>query len=292
MTFRQTLGVILGADIGTTLTVQLIAFRVTDYVAAAGGHRLRHHLPRPAAARPRTSARRVLGLGLMFLGLKLILDGVAPLQARTRSRIELLAAVAEHARSSAVLAGAVFSALVTSSAATIGLALALAQPGAHRARRARSPSCSAPTSAPARPRWRRPSAPPPRPSAWRWPTSPSRCSAPRWSSRSSGRSRPLVAATAADPARQIANAHTLLQPRHQPGLPAVHAAGRAGDRGAGARRRRRGDAVPRAATSTSARSTSPRWRSGQAHREALRMADVVQGMLRDVLRRSAPTTWR
>src|SRR5262245_40337221 len=31
MTFRQTLGIILGADIGTTFTVQLIAFRVTDY---------------------------------------------------------------------------------------------------------------------------------------------------------------------------------------------------------------------------------------------------------------------
>src|SRR5439155_1255683 len=31
MTFRQTLGVILGADIGTTLTVQLIAFKITDY---------------------------------------------------------------------------------------------------------------------------------------------------------------------------------------------------------------------------------------------------------------------
>src|SRR5205807_1279261 len=31
MTFRQTLGIILGADIGTTFTVQLIAFKVTDY---------------------------------------------------------------------------------------------------------------------------------------------------------------------------------------------------------------------------------------------------------------------
>ena len=30
MTFRQTLGVILGADIGTTLTVQLIAFKVSE----------------------------------------------------------------------------------------------------------------------------------------------------------------------------------------------------------------------------------------------------------------------
>src|SRR5262252_245036 len=31
MTFRQTLGLILGADIGTTFTVQLIAFKVTDW---------------------------------------------------------------------------------------------------------------------------------------------------------------------------------------------------------------------------------------------------------------------
>ncbi len=31
MTFAQTLGVILGADIGTTITAQLIAFKLTDY---------------------------------------------------------------------------------------------------------------------------------------------------------------------------------------------------------------------------------------------------------------------
>ena len=36
MTFRQTLGVILGADIGTTFTVQLIAFRITESVAKRG----------------------------------------------------------------------------------------------------------------------------------------------------------------------------------------------------------------------------------------------------------------
>jgi phosphate:Na+ symporter len=30
MTFRQSLGIILGADIGTTLTVQLLAFNIRD----------------------------------------------------------------------------------------------------------------------------------------------------------------------------------------------------------------------------------------------------------------------
>ena len=31
MTFTQTLGIILGAGIGTTITAQLIAFKLTDY---------------------------------------------------------------------------------------------------------------------------------------------------------------------------------------------------------------------------------------------------------------------
>jgi phosphate:Na+ symporter len=79
MTFRQTLGVILGADLGTTLTVQLIAFRVTDYalllvgVGFAGTFLARRSPPKDVG-------QAVLGLGLMFLGLKLILDGVAPLK--------------------------------------------------------------------------------------------------------------------------------------------------------------------------------------------------------------------
>src|SRR3989442_10671519 len=33
LTLRQTIGVILGADIGTTVTVQLLAFDVLDYAA-------------------------------------------------------------------------------------------------------------------------------------------------------------------------------------------------------------------------------------------------------------------
>ena len=39
MNFRQSLAVILGADIGATLTVQLIAFHVYDYALAPRGYR-------------------------------------------------------------------------------------------------------------------------------------------------------------------------------------------------------------------------------------------------------------
>ena len=69
----------------------------------------------------------VLGFGLMFLGLKLILDGVDPLQTHPLAA-QTLAALADNALVG-VLGGAVFSALVTSSAATIGLTLALAHEG-------------------------------------------------------------------------------------------------------------------------------------------------------------------
>src|SRR5215510_3371904 len=126
MTFRQTLGVILGADIGTTLTVQLIAFRITDYaLLLVGAGFLITFVARRSTAKDIGHA--ILGLGLMFLALKLILDGAAPLKSNPLALELLQAATANPVL--AVIAAAVFSAVVSSSAATIGLALALASHG-------------------------------------------------------------------------------------------------------------------------------------------------------------------
>src|SRR5215468_7644956 len=71
MTFRQTLGVILGADIGTSVTVQLIAFNIADY------------------------SLLLVGLGFLFLGLKVIVDGVAPLQENPLA-VQVLAAISQN----------------------------------------------------------------------------------------------------------------------------------------------------------------------------------------------------
>src|SRR5207249_4985834 len=126
MTFRQTLGLILGADIGTTFTVQLIAFRVTDYSPLLVG--LGFTTMFVARRRvPKDLGQALLGLGLMFLGLKLILDNVEPIRS-TPLAVDLLNAVGQNP-ALGVLAGAVVSALVTSSAATLGLALAFAHQG-------------------------------------------------------------------------------------------------------------------------------------------------------------------
>jgi phosphate:Na+ symporter len=126
MAFRQTLGVILGADIGTTFTVQLIAFRITDYalllvgIGFVTGFIARRRMVKDVG-------QAILGFGLLFLGLKLILDGAAPLKTQPLAA-QLIASVTDSSVL-ALLVGAVFSALVASSAATIGLTLALASQG-------------------------------------------------------------------------------------------------------------------------------------------------------------------
>src|SRR5207245_7218810 len=79
MTFRQTLGVILGADIGTTFTVQLIAFRFTDYSPLLVG--LGFTTTFVARRRvPKDLGQALLGLRLLFLGLKLLVHNVESLR--------------------------------------------------------------------------------------------------------------------------------------------------------------------------------------------------------------------
>jgi phosphate:Na+ symporter len=79
MTFRQTLGLILGADIGTTLTVQLIAFRITDYSPLLVGLGFTATFISRRRV-PKDLGQALLGLGLVFLGLKLILDNAGELR--------------------------------------------------------------------------------------------------------------------------------------------------------------------------------------------------------------------
>src|SRR5207244_5994083 len=126
MTFRATLGVILGADIGTTFTVQLIAFRVTDYAPLLVGIGfVLVFIGRRRAVKDVGQA--ILGFGLLFLGLRLILDGVAPIR-QNELTLEVLRALAANPLTG-VLVGAGLSAALASSAATIGVAIALASAG-------------------------------------------------------------------------------------------------------------------------------------------------------------------
>src|SRR5213083_2765435 len=286
MTFRQTLGVILGADIGTTFTVQLIAFRVTDAAPLLIGL----GFTTTFVARRRVLkdvGQALLGLGLLFLGLKLILDNAGTLKASPLA-VDLLDAVANNPVVG-VLAGAVFSALVTSSAATLGLALAFAHQGllsllgavavvlgANIGTCVTALTASVGATAEAK-----------------------RVAVAHIAFKVLGAAlvfpfigpfTAVVASTTADPGRQIANAHTLFNfGISLLFLPFTPLAARAIE--ALVPDDQQGDSPFRTRYVDERSLDQPSLALGQATREALRMADVVQGMLRDVipaLRADAP----
>src|SRR5256712_11928155 len=277
MTFRQTLGVILGADIGTTLTVQLIAFRFTDYSPLLVG--LGFVTTFIARRRvPKDLGQALLGLGLMFLGLKLILDNVEPLRT-TPLAIDLLTAVGQNP-AIGVLIGALFSALVTSSAATLGLALAFAHQGllplegaiaivlgANIGTCATALTASVGATAEAK-----------------------RVAVAHIAFKVLGAAlvfpfigplTAVVASTATEPARQIANAHTFFNIGISlVFLPFTPLAARAIE--ALVPDDQQGDSPFRTRYVDERSLDQPSLALGQATREALRMAAGVQGMLRDV----------
>src|SRR5262249_62290285 len=79
LTLHQAMGIILGADVGTTFTVQLIAFRIYDYAPLLVG--LGFSVLFFAKRRVlKDLGQALLGFGLIFLGLKLMIDSMEPLQ--------------------------------------------------------------------------------------------------------------------------------------------------------------------------------------------------------------------
>src|SRR6185295_7606107 len=77
LTLRQTIGMILGADIGTTVTVQLLAFdllQISPLLMFAGWL-----LYVSGRGTVRYVGQAILGFGFLFLGMKLIHDGTQPL---------------------------------------------------------------------------------------------------------------------------------------------------------------------------------------------------------------------
>ena len=125
MTLAQSVGVIMGANIGSTMTAQILAFNVSQYALlpiavgffmffAGKKERLKHY------------GMMLMGLGLVFYGMGVMSDGMSPLR-NYEPFLELLKRMENPALG--ILAGAVFTGLVQSSAATVGIAIAMASEG-------------------------------------------------------------------------------------------------------------------------------------------------------------------
>jgi phosphate:Na+ symporter len=125
MSLQQSVGVIMGANIGSTVTAQILAFNIAAYALApvAVGFFM---LFAGRRDRVRQIGMMVMGLGLVFFGMGLMSDAMRPLRSY-EPFIELLASMERPLLG--LLAGALFTALVQSSAATVGIAIALASEG-------------------------------------------------------------------------------------------------------------------------------------------------------------------
>lgn len=130
MKLPNAVGIIYGANIGTTITAQLMAFsfkfKLTEIALPilGIGFTIAYFAKQKTA---KNIGNAMMGFGLMFLGLKILNSGV-PIMKESES----LRFFFEHYASNpiiAILLGAVVTAMVHSSSATVGLVMILGQAG-------------------------------------------------------------------------------------------------------------------------------------------------------------------
>lgn len=125
MSLTQAVGVIMGANIGTTVTAQIIAFKVTKtaMMMIAVGFLLQFTAKKESI---KHYGDMLFGLGLIFLGMNMMGDAMAPL----RSYAPFIQAMAHMDNVFiAISLSAAFTALVQSSSATTGIVIVLAGQG-------------------------------------------------------------------------------------------------------------------------------------------------------------------
>jgi len=130
MTLQQSIGVILGADIGTTVTAWIVAVKITKYGLIITGiaglfYMFGKH------ERTRFVAMLIMGLGMVFFGLLLMEYGVEPL----RNHQDFIALFSSFSPKSfwgvikCVFIGALVTAVIQSSSATVAITITLARAG-------------------------------------------------------------------------------------------------------------------------------------------------------------------
>jgi len=125
LSMTQSISVIMGANIGSTVTAQILAFKVTEFslpliaigvlIAALANRNVW-----------RDYGHMLLGFGLVFYGMGLMSDSMAPLRSYP-SFTEFVASLLNPY--AAIFVGAAFTAVIQSSAATTGIIIMLAGQG-------------------------------------------------------------------------------------------------------------------------------------------------------------------
>lgn len=127
MSLYQAVGVIMGANIGTTITGQLITFKIDDYIPLfiIIGAALILFMKQE---KRKEIGKIIFGFGLLFMGLSQMKDAMSPI-AQTTFFQDLILAL-EGNMFLGILVGAIMTAVVQSSSASTAILLSLAATGA------------------------------------------------------------------------------------------------------------------------------------------------------------------
>ncbi|EJS50591.1 sodium:phosphate symporter [Bacillus cereus] len=118
MTLRQAIGVIMGANIGTTVTAFIIGIKIGEYalpIMAVGAILLFFFKNKKV----HSLGQVIFGFGMLFFGLELMSSGMKPLRS-LESFQELMVSMSDNPILGIVV-GTVFTLIVQSSSATIGI---------------------------------------------------------------------------------------------------------------------------------------------------------------------------
>ncbi|NLG86943.1 MAG: Na/Pi cotransporter family protein [Firmicutes bacterium] len=126
LSLGQAIGVILGANIGTTITAQLVALNLSELAlpAISIGFLLFFLARKP---REKTFGEVILGFGLIFLGMNIMSSSVEPLR-NDPFFYNLMAIMGVHPILGVII-GAIVTGIIQASSATIGMTIALAGQG-------------------------------------------------------------------------------------------------------------------------------------------------------------------
>ncbi|MEI3596671.1 MULTISPECIES: Na/Pi cotransporter family protein [unclassified Oceanobacillus] len=127
MTLRQAIGVIMGANIGTTATAFIIGIDIGEYalpILAVGSFLIFFFSNQKVTA----IGQALFGFGALFFGLELMSSGMSPL--RTLDSFHELTVSMSETPILGVVIGTVFTMVVQSSTATIGILQGLMSEGA------------------------------------------------------------------------------------------------------------------------------------------------------------------
>lgn len=130
MKLTQAVGVIMGANIGTTVTAQLVSFKLTDYAPVAVGIGVAIWLF-TSNKRTKNIAEILIGFGILFIGMETMSDSMKPLREFEGFKT-LLASFGGGSITDTllgILAGFGITAIIQSSSASIGILIALASQG-------------------------------------------------------------------------------------------------------------------------------------------------------------------